>query len=83
MSILIETHAGKARPVRRYDFTYSNDSANGLSLLQAIQVVGFDDQGIASKELPPLEFATRRSTPRRRNAVGCSQYKTRICLRPP
>jgi RHS repeat-associated protein len=62
-AILIETHAGQTRAVRRYEFTYGNDSANSLSLLQAIRVVGFDDHGNPSEELPPLEFRYTQFNP--------------------
>src|SRR5215470_6647517 len=55
-AILVETHADRLRPVRRYDFTYRQDSLTALSLLRAINVVGFDDFGAEARELPPLEF---------------------------
>jgi len=55
-SILIETHADQTYKVRRYDFSYDNQAKNGMSFLTAVDVVGFDDAGTDSKELPPLEF---------------------------
>jgi hypothetical protein len=55
-SILIETHADKDYKVRRYDFIYRNDALNKVSLLQAIDVIGFNDDGTEARELPPLEF---------------------------
>jgi RHS repeat-associated protein len=55
-AILIKTHADNEYAVRRYEFDYSNQTRNGASHLQAIRVVGFDDQGNPSEELPPLEF---------------------------
>jgi RHS repeat-associated protein len=55
-AILIETHAGAARPVRRYEFAYRQDALTRVSLLRAIEVVGFDDDGGEARELPPLEF---------------------------
>lgn len=55
-AILVETHADRDYKVRRYEFTYSKDSLNKVSLLRAIDVVGFDDARAESRELPPLEF---------------------------
>lgn len=55
-SILIETHADRDYKVRKYDFTYAYSSLNTVSLLRAIDVVGFDDRGTKVRELPPLEF---------------------------
>src|SRR5579864_2487300 len=55
-AILVETHADRVRPARRYDFKYQQDSLTSLSLLRAINVVGFDDAGNESHELPPLAF---------------------------
>ena len=55
-AILVETHADKDFKVRRYEFTYRNDALNKVSLLRAIDVVGFDDGGTEARELPPLEF---------------------------
>ncbi|CAN5782747.1 hypothetical protein BH18ACI4_BH18ACI4_20010 [soil metagenome] len=56
-AILIETHADKEYKVRRYEFQYSNDALNGASHLTAIHIVGFDDQGNPSEELPSVDFA--------------------------
>jgi hypothetical protein len=41
---------------RRYDFAYQTDSLTSLSLLRAIEVVGYDDAGKEAHELPALEF---------------------------
>lgn len=56
--ILIETHADRRYKVRRYEFSYTNQSEtlNGVSELRAIDVVGFDDAGTESRDLSPLEF---------------------------
>ena len=55
-AILVETHAGDARPVRRYEFKYARDALTDASLLRAIELVGFDDDGADIHELPPLEL---------------------------
>ncbi|MGH7782403.1 MAG: toxin TcdB middle/N-terminal domain-containing protein [Candidatus Binatia bacterium] len=61
---MIETHADKDYKVRRYEFTYRNDALTKVSLLQAIDIVGFDDAGTEAKELPPLEFGYSDFNPR-------------------
>ena len=65
-SILIETHADQTYKVRRYDFSYDNQAKNGMSFLTAVDVVGFDDAGTDSKELPPLEFGYSQFNPQDR-----------------
>lgn len=64
--IIVRTHpAGSpAVPVRAYEFIYRDEQAtaatssnNGLSLLTRISVIGFDDDGRAMRELPPLDFS--------------------------
>lgn len=65
-SILIETHADRDYKVRRYEFTYRNDSLNKVSLLRAIDVVGFDDGGTEARELPPVEFGYSEFKPQDR-----------------
>lgn len=62
-SILIQTHADKTYTVRRYDFRYDNQAQNGVSLLTAVNVIGFDDAGTESTELPPLEFGYSQFNP--------------------
>ncbi len=52
--------------LRRYEFSYSNQSANGASLLTKVQVLGFDDSGVAVLELPPLSFAYTSFDPQKR-----------------
>jgi RHS repeat-associated protein len=56
-AILVETHADRDYKVRRYEFDYSNAALNGASHLTAINIIGFDDQGNLSQELPPVAFA--------------------------
>lgn len=65
-SIAIETHADRTYQVRRYDFSYGNQAKNGVSLLTAVDVVGFDDAGTELKELPPLEFGYSQFNPQDR-----------------
>jgi len=55
-AIFVETHAEHRYKIRRYEFQYNNDSLNGVSQLVALHVVGFDDIGAPSEQLPPLEF---------------------------
>lgn len=62
-SILVKTHADQIYQVRRYDFRYKNDSLNKVSLLTSVEVAGFDDVGVESKELPPLEFGYSQFNP--------------------
>jgi RHS repeat-associated protein len=66
-AITIRSHADLSRAVRRYDLTYKNDSLNRISLLTAIVVVGFDDAGHESRELPPLEFGYSDFDPQNRD----------------
>jgi RHS repeat-associated protein len=54
--ITVYTHAGKDQPVRSYALVYDQDPYNGFSLLRKIQVIGYDDNGNAVQELPPVEF---------------------------
>ncbi len=56
-AIQVKTHADQEYKVRRYEFHYDNDALNGASHLRAVHVIGFDDQGNPSEELPPLEFS--------------------------
>ena len=49
-------HASAARPVREYRFAYRQDPNNGVSLLDSIAVIGYEDDGRAVQELPPLTF---------------------------
>jgi RHS repeat-associated protein len=65
-ALLVETHADRLRPTRRYELTYRRDSLTALSLLRAIDIVGFDDQGAESRELPPLEFGYTEFDPQNR-----------------
>lgn len=62
-AILVKTHADQVCNVRRYDFRYKNDSLNKVSLLTSVEVAGFDDIGVESKELPRLEFGYSQFNP--------------------
>src|SRR5262249_12469633 len=62
-SILIETHADTDYKVRRYDFQYDYQAKTHVSLLNSIEVVGFDDAIVEAKELPPLDFSYSAFTP--------------------
>jgi RHS repeat-associated protein len=55
--ILVKTHPKTgAFQVRRYAFGYDNSAPNKASLLTSVLVTGFDDLGVESVEMPPLEF---------------------------
>jgi RHS repeat-associated protein len=54
-AITVRTHADIERLVRRYEFVYGNDTANGVSLLRSVTVTGYGDDG-TEESLPPLEF---------------------------
>lgn len=72
--ITIKTHAGQARPVRTYKLEYENDPHNGVSFLKQIKVVGYDDAGNPSDELPPLKFGYTQFEPEKRDffpLTGC------------
>jgi hypothetical protein len=71
-SILVETHADTKRPVRKYQLGYGSDVYNGVSLLESIALVGFDDQGkpydgvAGERQLPPLTFQYTQFDPEKR-----------------
>jgi hypothetical protein len=71
-------------PVREYRFTYTSDPYNGVSLMQKLDIIGFDDDRKAydsdnpadphAKQLPPLTFGYTRFDPERqcfRVVEGC------------
>jgi RHS repeat-associated protein len=70
------TNDGKSHPVREYRFTYSADPYNGVSLLQKLDIIGFDDAGKPyedddphaeyPKQLPPLTFGYTQFEPEKR-----------------
>jgi hypothetical protein len=64
--IIVRTHAEQDRPVREYRFVYDNSALNLVSHLMQIEIVGFDDLGRPSSELPPLEFGYTKFEPRLR-----------------
>ena len=66
-AIVVRTHADRERLVRTYEPRYEYDPHNGVSLLRRIEVVGYDDAGEESRELPSLEFGYSRFDPERRD----------------
>ena len=67
-AIHVETHpledqSERTVRIRRYEFLYRNDTMNGMSLLNAVEVVGFDDEGREARELPALAFGYTRFEP--------------------
>jgi RHS repeat-associated protein len=83
-SIHVATHADRARPVREYRFAYDNDGYSGISLLRAIHIVGFGDDGAPAEEMPPLEFGYTRFEPGARRFVplGGAELPTRSLASP-
>jgi hypothetical protein len=63
-AILVETRADRVRPVRRYELRYGTDPDAAHSVLEAIEVVSFDDAGTEVRDLPPLELAYTRFDPK-------------------
>jgi hypothetical protein len=62
-AIHVETHTDHVLKVRKYSFAYQDDPCNGVSLLQQIEVIGYDDQNKPVKELPPLTFGYSQFEP--------------------
>ena len=46
--------------MRRYEFSYRQDEHNGVSLLTAVSVVGFDAAGVEHRDLPAVRFGYDR-----------------------
>jgi RHS repeat-associated protein len=63
--IIVKTHAGQDRGIREYRFIYDNSALNRASHLKEINIIGFDDAGNPSSELPPLEFSYTKFEPER------------------
>ncbi|PLS81994.1 MAG: hypothetical protein CYG59_05155, partial [Chloroflexi bacterium] len=67
ITISTRTADGQEHPVRKYLFTYASDRHNGVSLLQQLDIIGFDDAkndyqdndptDPHPKQLPPLTFS--------------------------
>jgi hypothetical protein len=69
-AIDIETHADQVLKVRRYSLDYQYDPCNGVSLLQQIEVAGYDDQNNSVQELPPLSFAYTQFAPQKQKFLS-------------
>ena len=77
-AITISTHTkdGNKHPVREFRFAYTDDPYNGVSLLQQLDIIGFDDARNAyedddlgaahAKQLPPLTFDYTQFAPEKR-----------------
>lgn len=85
--IVVNSNAepGRVIPIRAYELVYLDEQlasglrtteppANGVSLLARINVIGFDDAGIAHREMPPLDFGYTTFSPKQRRfkALGGS-----------
>ncbi|MEK9140373.1 MAG: SpvB/TcaC N-terminal domain-containing protein [Nitrospirota bacterium] len=78
--IVVRTHPAKDRAilVRAYEFVYLDEQTsdlarlplNGASLLSRINVIGYDDAGVAHRELPPLDFGYSRFEPQGRKFIA-------------
>lgn len=78
ITISIHTEDGEKppHPVREYRFAYITDPYNGVSLLQQLDIIGFDDDGKPyadddsdaehPKQLPPLTFGYTQFKPEKR-----------------
>jgi RHS repeat-associated protein len=64
-AIHVETHTDHVLKVRTYSFAYQDDPCNGVSLLQKMEVIGYDDQNKPVKELPPLTFGYTQFEPQK------------------
>ncbi|HET8660593.1 MAG TPA: SpvB/TcaC N-terminal domain-containing protein [Micromonosporaceae bacterium] len=69
-AVTASVHTGPERPVRRYELSYATDPYNGVSLLRAVTVVGFDDAGMPWSGMPPLTFTYSQFAPERRAFAG-------------
>jgi RHS repeat-associated protein len=77
-AIKISTHTDDGQPhsVREYRFSYTADPCNGVSLLQQLDIIGYDDAANAydedgpndnhPKQLPPLTFGYTQFAPEKR-----------------
>lgn len=57
---------GVERPVRTYEFQYTESAHSNVSLLTSVTAVGFDDDGAAHRDLPPVAFGYTAFEPERR-----------------
>lgn len=79
-AIKVSTHTENddKHSVREYRFTYVTAPSNGVSLLQQLDIIGFDDDnhpyqdddGTYSKQLPPLTFGYTQFEPKKRRFDG-------------
>lgn len=77
-AIQVSTHTGdgQVHPVREYRFTYAADPDNSVSLLERLEIIGYDDadnaheddnpDGEYPRQLPPLTFGYTRFAPEAR-----------------
>jgi RHS repeat-associated protein len=66
-SVIVKTHAGAERTVKEYRFRYRNDAGTSVSLLETVEVYGFDPSGGPVLSLPPLELSYTPFEPERRD----------------
>lgn len=66
-SVIVKTHAGAERTVKEYRFRYRQDGGTLVSLLEAVEVYGFDSNGEPVLSLPPLELSYTSFEPERRD----------------
>lgn len=77
--VVVKTHPTPMQDqwVRTYEFVYLDERTdlpnldqllplNGISLLSQVNVIGYDDRNMPSRELPPLEFTYGRFQPAQR-----------------
>nr|WP_320190734.1 SpvB/TcaC N-terminal domain-containing protein [uncultured Desulfobacter sp.] len=76
IKVNIKTSNDDVLPVREYRFKYDTDPYNGVSLLNQLDIIGFDDNGFPykddapngtyPKQLPPMTFNYTRFSPEKR-----------------
>ena len=79
--IIVRTHP-TADPkddllVHAYELIYADEHrggadpglSNGASLLARVNIIGFDDQGVGVREMPPLDFSYSGFTPAKRRFI--------------
>jgi RHS repeat-associated protein len=81
IKVSIHTADGTRREHREYVFAYRRSAGNGVSLLQQIDIVGYDDEGNAyrdapdgahPRQLPPVTFGYTPFAPERRKFEALS-----------
>ena len=62
-AITTTVNAPQPQRVRRYELDYEADPHNGMSMLRAVTVIGYDDAGAPHRDLPPTTYKYSRFEP--------------------